>query len=73
MQFMQTHEAKKNPIKVKGLRVPNKNPLADTPEQIRIRINSLLISKKLLLRHPALLAIGKMNAKMITNGMSEIS
>ena len=49
MLLKQTHEAKKNPIKVKGPRVPNKNPLADTPEQIRIRPNNFLISTKSLL------------------------
>ena len=73
MLLKQTHEAKKNPIKVKGLRVPNKNPLADTPEQIRIRLNSFLISTKFLPLHATLLAIGNMNAKMTTNGKSEIS
>ena len=73
MLLKQTHEAKKNPMKVKGLRVPNKNPLAATPEQIRISTNSFLISTKFLPLHATLLAIGNMNAKMTTNGKSEIS
>ena len=73
MLLKQTHEAKKNPIKVKGLRVPNKNPLADTPKQIRIRRDSFLISTKFLPLHATLLAIGNMNEKMTTNGKSEIS
>jgi hypothetical protein len=72
MLLKQTHEAKKNPIKVKGLRVPIKNPLADTPEQIRIRLNSFLISTKFLPFHATLLAIGNMNAKMTTKGKREI-
>ena len=73
MLLKQTHEAKKNPIKVKGPRVPNKSPLADTPEQIRMRSNSFLKSKKFLPLHATLLAIGNMNEKMTTNGKSEIS
>ena len=73
MLLKQTHEAKKNPIKVKGLRVPNKNPIVDTPEQKRTRINSYLISTKFLPLHATLLAIGNMNAKTPTNGKSEIS
>ena len=72
MLLKQTHEAKKNPIKVKGLRVSD-NPLADTPEQIRIRLKKFLISTKFLPLHATLLAIGNMNAKITTNGKSEIS
>ena len=69
----QTQEDRKSPIKVMRLRFSHINPLVEKAKLISIRLSIFLISTKFLLRHLTLLAIGNINAKMITKGVSETS
>ena len=71
MLFKQIHKARKSPINVKRLKSFHMNVPADKPVEIKIRISNFLTLPIFIPLHRILLAIGSMNAKIITKGVSE--